>query len=182
MGHGSLAVAGSGAGIDLMPQPVLTTERLTLRPFQADDVDPLFAILSDREAMRYWGPHETRSETERLVAGTMNASADVSCDFVIERDGRVVGKAGMWERPEIGFFVAPEHQRQGIATEALNAVIRYLFQTYDLGTLTADVDPRNTPSIMLLKNLGFVETGRAKATIQILGEWCDSVYLALHRA
>ena len=98
------------------------------------------------------------------------------------RNGEVIGKAGMWERPEIGFFVAPEHQRQGIATEALNAVIRHLFQTYHLGRLTADVDPRNTPSIMLLKNLGFVETGRAKASIQILGEWCDSVYLALHRA
>src|SRR5690348_9315472 len=31
----------------------LDTPRLTLRPFKDDDVDPLFAIQGDREAMQY---------------------------------------------------------------------------------------------------------------------------------
>jgi ribosomal-protein-alanine N-acetyltransferase len=45
--------------------------------------------------------------------------------------------------------------------------------------LRADVDPRNLRSIVLLKRLGFRETGSAKRTYQIGEEWTDSVYFEL---
>ncbi|MEL6168462.1 MAG: GNAT family protein [Pseudomonadota bacterium] len=165
-----------------MTQPVLTTARLVLRPFQADDIDPLHTLLSDVEAMRYWGPHQTRTETEAFVRGTMAAPPAITCDFVIERDGAVIGKAGMWQAPEIGFFVSPAHQRQGVAREALGVVIPHLFSVYDMPALTADVDPRNDASRACLAAMGFRETGWATQTIEIMGEWCDSVYLALPRS
>ena len=50
-----------------------------------------------------------------------------------------------------------------------------------MGELTADVDPDNAASIGLLKSLGFRETHRAERTMQIRGQWCDSVYFALRR-
>ncbi len=164
-----------------MTQPVLHTDRLVIRPFQDSDIDPLHAIFADHEAMRYFGPHATRVETERFVRGTMATRPEISCDFVLEADGEVIGKAGMWQNPEIGFFIAPSMQRQGFAREALGAIIPHLFGAYDMPALTADVDPRNEASIRLLENLGFKETHRAEKTIEILGEWCDSVYFALER-
>ncbi len=163
-----------------MSQPFLKTTRLTLRPFSPADTEPLHAFFADPEATRYWdGTHDTLDQTRAFVEGTIVGDPVEVCDFVIERNGRVVGKAGMWKLPEIGFFTLPAHQRNGYAREALTAIIPHLFATYDMSALTADVDPRNEPSIGLLTSLGFHETHRAKRTIQVRDEWCDSIYFAL---
>lgn len=166
-----------------MIQPTLKTVRLTLRPFAETDIDPLHYILTDPEVMRYWGDvHLERVTTERFVLGTMRAAAENTCDFVIERMGSVIGKAGMWQCPEIGFFVHRDHHGQGIATEALQAIIPHLFSVYTVDTLTADVDPRNAASLAVLAKLGFKQTHRETGTITMHGELCDSVYLALPRS
>lgn len=167
----------------MTPRPALATARLTLRPFRTTDAAPLHEILSDPGCMRYWGDrHRTLAETEAFVRATVDAPAETSADFVILRDGAVIGKAGMWQKPEIGFFIHPAHQRRGYAREALDAVIPWLFSAYDLPRLTADVDPGNAASLALLAGLGFVVTHRAERTMQIEGAWCDSVFLALERA
>jgi ribosomal-protein-alanine N-acetyltransferase len=66
-------------------------------------------------------------------------------------------------------------------TEAMNAIIPYVFEVTDVKGLTADADPRNDASVNLLKSLGFQETHRAKNTFFINGAWSDSVYFALQR-
>lgn len=165
-----------------MTQPVLRTERLLIRPFREDDWQPLHPILSNPQAMRYWdNVHTDPAQTEAFVRGTIAEPRDRTCDFILERDGRLVGKAGMWRKPEIGFILDPEHWRQGLMREALGVIIPHLFTAYEIPALTTDVDPENAASLGILNGLGFVETGRARNTIQIAGRWCDSVYLALSR-
>jgi RimJ/RimL family protein N-acetyltransferase len=109
----------------------------------------------------------------------VDADPATSDDYVIERDGRVVGKIGCWKLPDIGYHLARDQWGQGVASEAMAA---YLDRRRAIGTpsrLTADVDPRNAASIALLTRHGFVETHRAKGTWQVGDELCDSVYLAL---
>lgn len=165
-----------------MSQPVLRTERLTLRPFATGDAVALHRFLRDPAATRYWSdPHRSFAESQAFVDGTIaGASAEV-CDFVIEREGQVIGKAGMWGRPEVGFFVLPEFQRMGYAREALTAIVPHLFQAYELDRLIADVDPENAASIALLKGLGFTIKGQRAQTIRIGGRWCDSLDMVLTR-
>jgi ribosomal-protein-alanine N-acetyltransferase len=160
---------------------ILTTQRLLLRPMRADDVDAFHAMMRDPETMRFWStpPHADRSVTKEWVMTGLGRLPVT--DFVIELDGTVVGKAGAWRLPEVGFMIDRQHWRQGIATEAMNAVIPYLFANFDCDSLTADVDPRNTASLAALQNLGFAETHRAENTFFINGEWCHSIYLALPR-
>jgi RimJ/RimL family protein N-acetyltransferase len=111
----------------------------------------------------------------------MIAAGPESDDFVIEHEGRVTGKAGAWRLPEIGFPLHPDHWGKGLAHEAVSAVIAHLFAAHAVPELTADVDPRNAPSLGLLAKLGFVETGRAERTLLWRDEWCHSVYLSLPR-
>ena len=94
-------------------------------------------------------------------------------DFVIEHQGGVIGKAGCWRLPEIGYILHPQYWGQGIAGEACRGVIAHIFAAYDIPAITADVDPRNEASLRLLDRLGFVETGRATATFEIEGEISD---------
>lgn len=143
----------------------------------------MHAVLSHAGAMRYWSspPHGDLEQTREWLGNMIAAPADESCDFVIEFEGAVVGKAGCWRLPEIGYILHPDVWGRGLALEALSAVIPQVFATFPIPAITADVDPRNAASLRLLGRLGFTETHRAARTWLVGEEWCDSVYLALAR-
>lgn len=111
----------------------------------------------------------------------MSSSPEESEDFVIVLDGSVVGKAGFFRLPEIGFILRRDLWGRGYAFEAASAVVAHVLATRELDELVADVDPNNVASQRLLHRLGFVETGRAERTYCIDGVWADSVYLSLRR-
>jgi RimJ/RimL family protein N-acetyltransferase len=161
----------------------IETERLVLRRARADDLGAMHAVLSDPTAMRYWWtpPHADLAQTREWLESMIADSPSERDDFILEYEGRVVGKAGCWRVPQIGFILHPSVWGRGIASEALAAIIPRLFDRFPVPAITADVDPRNLPSLGLLKKLGFTETGRASATWQIGDELFDSIYLALPR-
>lgn len=161
---------------------LLRTERLLLRRARLEDIEAFHAILSDARAMRYWStpPHATLEETREWVTNMVQPHAERE-DFAIELEGRLIGKAGCYRLPEIGFILHPDHWGRGYAREAVAAVIGHVFATRDVEKLVADVDPRNRASLGLLAGLGFTETHRASGTWQVGDELCDSVYLALAR-
>jgi RimJ/RimL family protein N-acetyltransferase len=156
---------------------------LLLRRARAEDAEALHAVLSEPAAMRFWStqPHATIDETLTWLADMIASGPPQSDDFVVEHEGRVIGKAGCWRVPEIGFILHPSAWGQGLASEAVRAVAAHVFAAYDIPAITADVDPRNAASLALLTRLGFVETGRARGTFEVAGVLVDSVYLALAR-
>jgi RimJ/RimL family protein N-acetyltransferase len=162
----------------------IVTPRLKLRRARPEDLAAMHAILGDPRAMRYWSslPHTDLAETQRFLDATINAPPDESDDYFIELRGQVIGKAGCWRLPEIGYILHPDHWGQGLAREAVEALIPCMFARHPIPAITADVDPRNAASLALLARLGFVETGRAERTCQVGDAWCDSVYLALARS
>jgi RimJ/RimL family protein N-acetyltransferase len=161
----------------------LVTERLRLRRARPGDLDDLHAVFSHPAAMRYWSrpPHVEVQQTRDFLENMIGAPADESDDFVVEYQGRAIGKAGCWRLPEVGYILHPDHWGQGLATEALGAVLGHVFANWPVEAIKADVDPRNEGSLRLLAKLGFVETHRAARTWLVGEEWCDSVYLALAR-
>ncbi|HEY0598594.1 GNAT family N-acetyltransferase [Brevundimonas sp.] len=161
----------------------LHTPRLTLRSARADDLQDLHAVLSDPRTTRWWStpPHESLEQTAAWLH-SMIANGPDHPDFVIERDGRVIGKAGFWKLPEVGYILHADHWGQGLAGEAVTAAIDHVFATRDIDDLTADVDPDNAASIRLLERLGWVKTGFAERTWHVGGEWKNSLYYGLSRA
>lgn len=161
---------------------VLKTERLLLRPAQGDDLPAFHAIMSDPRAMRHWStlPHESISVTRDWLQGMLHPAPNAA-DWVLTLNDRVIGKAGGYNLPEIGFILHPDHWGLGYVTEAMQTIIPELFAICDLPGLIADVDPLNTASLKLLAKLGFTETHRAVRTFNLGGVWADSVYLALPR-
>ena len=158
----------------------ILTPRLRLRRATPDDLAPLHAIMSDAETMRFWStpPHADLETTRAWLASMIATTREISDDFIIEREGRLIGKLGAWRLPEIGFLISRDHWGQAYAREALRAFIGYALP-HRSGHLTADVDPRNVRCLALLTRAGFRETGRATNTLQVGDAWCDSVYLRL---
>ncbi len=162
----------------------IRTARLLLRPARADDLDPLHVVLSSPVAMRYWStpPHGGLDETREWLDSMLAIQPGEGEDFVVERDGAVIGKAGLYRFPWIGYILHPDHWGQGLAREALTPVIGRAFALHGIPRIEADVDPRNGGSLALLTRLGFVETERVERTWLVGDEWCDSVYLSLDQA
>ena len=161
----------------------LRTERLLLRRARWSDVDAVHAFLTDGKAMQYWSspPHESVDRTREWLKSMIEADPAKSDDFLVVLDGEVIGKIGTWELPEIGFFLRSDHWGRGYAAEALRAFLPHVFARSDVDHLFADVDPRNAPSLRLLTDHGFVETGRATGTWNTHVGLCDSVYLRLDK-
>jgi RimJ/RimL family protein N-acetyltransferase len=174
---------GGSDGGGLEARDPIRTARLLLRRAVPDDLDAFHAILSDPRAMRYWSrpEHETIAESRDFVEFLCGCPDNGADDWVMELDGRVIGKAGSWAPPEVGFILHPDHWGRGYAAEAMAALIPVLFARHDMPALVAEADPRNRASLALLARLGFRETGRAERTLKWRDEWCDSVYLALPR-
>ena len=161
----------------------LRTERLVLRPARADDLDALHAVMRQPRTLAYWStpPHESREQTAEFLEGMMTIPPGEGEDFVIEHEGRLIGKAGLYRFPDIGYLLDPAFWGRGLMREALGAVIARACAFPDLPRLQADVDPRNAASIRLLERLGFRETHRQERTWLVGDAWCDSVYFVLDR-
>jgi len=165
-------------------EPVIRTDRLVLRRVRPDaDLAAMHRLLSDCDAMAYWAtpPHETEAQTRDWLAAMAATQPEEGDDFIIEYKGRAAGKAGFHRFPDIGYLLDPVLWGQGLVAEALAPIIARAFTLHGLDRIMADVDPRNAASIRVLEKLGFAESHRAKATLLIAGEWCDSVYFALSR-
>jgi len=168
-----------------MSDPIIETPRLILRRLANYDAPALHEMLSDAETMRFWStvPHVAMAETEAWVAESVKATTRGDAhDFAVLRDGRLVGRVAFWMGNEIGFLFHRDVWGQGIAREAVGALLRYGFATLKFASVRADVDPGNLRSITLLERLGFQRTGFAERTFKIGENWVDSVYLELKAA
>jgi [ribosomal protein S5]-alanine N-acetyltransferase len=166
-------------------QIMIKTKRLLLRRARADDAAEMHKILSSATAMRYWSspPHRELAQTQAWIADMVAGAQNASEDFIIEIDGRVAGKVGAYRLPEFGYILHHDFWGRGLATEAVRAFLRHVWQNRpDIAELSTDIDPRNSASVRLVEKLGFRETGRAARTFETHIGWCDSVYFAIDRA
>lgn len=161
----------------------IRTRRLLLRRARMDDLLAIHAVLSNPRAMQYWStlPHATIPQSRDWLASMIDVPPGKNADFVIEQGGAVIGKAGCWRMPEIGFILHPDFWRRGLMREAVGALVDHVFARFDIPAILADVDPRNIASLRLLEGLGFEETHRAARTFKVGDAYCDSIYLARAR-
>jgi [ribosomal protein S5]-alanine N-acetyltransferase len=172
-----------------IPHPTLLTSRLRLRRFRIEDVDAMHECFADAEAMRFWNRpvHTKRIETERVVRNCIDctpsyyrfwAVADAGTDrclgLVNYHDGHIRSK-----RAAIGYIINPAHQRQGIATEAVSAMLDFCFGELGLHRTEAFIDPDNTPSRMLVEKLGFRSEGVLRDHLRVGDKWRNEMLYAL---
>ncbi len=102
--------------------------------------------------------------------------------LAITRNGTCIGGLGFGGTPlGIGYFLAPDHWGQGVATEALSAFIPELFERFPVNRLEADHFEDNPASGHILRKFGFTETGRDMGTSLARLEPAPTITYALHR-
>lgn len=151
-------------------QPI-TTDRLTLRPFERADEEAAFAFFSDPDVMRFSlnGPHLSRKPTEDFIVANMNRQArkGYSIWAVVETaTGSVIGMCGLAEFGhgipgiELAYRLRKDRWGQGFANEAAQAAVAYGFSELDLERLIGAVEPANLASVSVLEKCGFNRISR----------------------
>ncbi len=172
--------------------PILDTARLHLRPLSLSDVDALFAIMSDAEAMRYWDwPPFTERETVRdIIAGQISgaeAGASRYWAVCLKAAGAAIGTCDLSDiehhhrRAEVGFAFNRAHWGNGYALEAMAAILRHAFGDLDLKRLGARLHAENDASRRLLERLSFTFEGRLARYVLRDGAWRDCLIYGLVR-
>ncbi|MDL2253564.1 GNAT family N-acetyltransferase [Ruminococcaceae bacterium OttesenSCG-928-I18] len=103
-----------------------------------------------------------------------------------ERPGEVVGLAalsnillGSFRSAFLAYNLDEACGGQGLMNEALRKVIEIAFGELGLHRLEANILPRNTRSLNVVKRLGFANEGVARDYFEIDGRWEDHVHMVL---
>ncbi|HCB04601.1 MAG TPA: GNAT family N-acetyltransferase [Nocardioides sp.] len=172
--------------------PTLTTARLQLRPFEKDDLGPLFELHSSAEILRYWDapPWTDRSRAERFLAVCRRLAEDgsgVRLAIDLVSDGDFIGWCGLsrwnpdFRSASLTYCLSDRAWGRGYATEAADALVQWGFDTLDLNRVQAEADTRNTASVRVLEKLGFVHEGTLREDCVVNGEVSDSFVYGLLR-
>jgi [ribosomal protein S5]-alanine N-acetyltransferase len=73
----------------------------------------------------------------------------------------------------LGYYICTPYAGQGYMIEGLRLMLRYSFKQVKLHRLEANIQPRNLPSIALVKRAGFVREGYSRRYLKIGGQWRD---------
>jgi len=150
--------------------PVITTDRLILRPPAPADADRMPPVYNDPEvaANTISIPHPyTRDDAvaaiEMFVQQRRSGAGFVF--FIDDRaTGGLVGSVGVERknppgRGELGYVVASAWRGRGYATEAARAMVGFAFETLGLSVVTAHAMLHNPASAKVLEKLGMRPLG-----------------------
>jgi RimJ/RimL family protein N-acetyltransferase len=176
------------------PTPIrLTTPRLALGPLGHEDAAVIAELAGDRAVAdtTISIPHPldgpgARAWLQRLAASD---ALGESLHLAIRRryEGDVVGVAALreidraHEQAELSFWVGRPYWGQGLAGEAVGALITHGFTTLALNRIYAYHMVRNPASARVLDRLGFREEGLLRQRVKKWGVYEDVVVRALLR-
>lgn len=171
-----------------MPGPVfLEGDTIDLRTIEQEDIEFLQTGTNHPAVRQYAGGdipyNRPRYEEERfdplsdgdfvqlLVCDGEDRLGDVSLAPIDKRRG--------WAN--LGYWIHPDHQGEGYATEAARLALAHGFEELRLHRISATIIARNDPSKRVVKKLGFAHEGTKRDDAFIHGKHVDREVYALLR-
>ncbi len=153
-----------------MNTQTLTTQRLKLRRFTSNDIDPLYQILLDPVLLRYFpkSSHSpSRERIEKMVMKKIKHWSDYGYGWwALEpiSEAKLIGWCGLQTLPdtdeiEVGYLLDKAYWGQGLITEAAKFSIQYGFETLNIKQIIGITHPENTASQRVLEKIGLKFTG-----------------------
>jgi len=152
--------------------PELTTNRFLLQQILPEDQQFIFEGLSHPDIIPFYGVrYESFEDTKKQMEWYEKSYKEDTggpWKIIDKKTGEKIGVVAYYfhkaqhKKAEVGFWTFPQYWNQGIATEALKAVIEYCQNEKDIHRLEAFVEEGNIASSKVLKKLAFVYEGTMK--------------------
>lgn len=164
----------------------IITSRLLLRKFKIEDSQEIFENWAKNpENVKYltWKAHKTIYETKEIVAKWVNEYNDKKIYrwCITSKDsGEVIGGIDVVnlieniDCCEVGYVLSKKFWNKGIMTEALNGILKYLFQKVGFHRVQAKHDVNNPASGKVMAKCGMKKEGILRDSEKTnSNEWCD---------
>lgn len=145
---------------------ILETNRLILRRLITTDLDALFALYRDPEVRQYFPEgtltyEETQEELEWFLEGHPEHPELGLWATLYKPTGAFIGRCGLlpWtieeqSEVEVAYLLDKAYWGQGLATEAVQAIVHYGFEQLELARLICLIDPDNQASRRVAEKTG----------------------------
>ena len=153
----------------------LETKRLVLREMRPEDAEAIFQLFGDEEVMRYrdvltFTHLEEAQQFLALVRARYEQGEEMHWGITLKGKDSLIGTCGYsWHLgPQfgaIGYDLVRLYWKQGIMTEAVQALLRFGFEVRNLHRVEARVRLGNDASMRLLQRLGFQEEGMLRESL-----------------
>ncbi len=168
----------------------LETERLILRPWRPEDIDDFFEYARDPEVgpNAGWPPHKDKGMSLNILQSFMEKQEVWAIEF--KHNNKAVGSVGAHADEKrrgvngrmIGYVLARKYWGMGLMTEAVNEMIRYLFEEEKYDIVSCYHYPFNTRSKRVIEKCGFRYEGTLRQASRILdGKIYDDVCYSIIR-
>lgn len=147
-------------------QVLLKTDRMTLRAWKESDLNDFYAYarVDGVGQMAGWNPHKSIDESRIILSHFIQNKKT----FALEYQGKVIGSLGIekyneenypelssLQGREIGYVLSKDYWGMGLMTEAVQAVIEYLFSTENLDFIMVGHFDHNRRSARVIEKCGF---------------------------
>ncbi|WP_313890922.1 GNAT family N-acetyltransferase [Psychrobacillus sp.] len=150
--------------------PIIETRRLILRGVEPEDASDMLKYLSDKDVVKPMGlvPFETVEDVwdeVKWYKSIYDEGTGIRWGITLKDSEKVIGSCGFLNmltkhyRAEIGYELSKDYWGKGIASEALEAVVKYGYHHFQLERIEALIEPANLPSQKLVERQGFKREG-----------------------
>jgi ribosomal-protein-alanine N-acetyltransferase len=165
---------------------MLTTPRLTLRPFQTADAPDVQRLAGAREIAlnTLHIPHPYPDGAAEAWISMHGAGPERV--FAIAHKQELIGAIGFIidaqnERAELGYWIGVPFWGHGFATEAAAAIVTYGFDDCNLHRIYAQAFSRNPASARVLQKVGMHHEGTLHHHLKKWDEYLDVDYYGMVR-
>lgn len=132
-------------------------------------------------------PLKNRGVTETWAIFQAKTRSGLFHVFSVRRveDNNLIGRVTYFDlnrrnlAVEIGFLTGPQFRRQGYTTEAVELLLKHLFDDLRLNKVMAQTAEFNTAAIALLTKLGFKQEGRLRQHHALEGKLYDDLLFSI---
>jgi ribosomal-protein-alanine N-acetyltransferase len=175
-----------------LPDPPISLSGHRLRPWLTTDVPALVAAWRDPE-MHRWMPEEMdpfEAEQARAfideAATHLSTGKSIALAIADESTDEAVGSVTLhvWgpRHWNVGYWVATDQRRHGLASEAVTRLSRWAFAANpNLARLSLYILPGNKPSRKVAERAGFRREGLLRRWAEVNGEQLDWIMFSLIR-
>lgn len=167
---------------------ILETTRLILKPIEVEDLKFLLNLRWEKEVMDYL-IHDPISFKNQMDWFNNIKKTDLALSIFVKEDHelKLIGTIGLYEmnarhqRAIWRIRLDPTEQGKGYATEAINLMLDYGFNTLNLNKIISDSFADNAAIVNLTLKLGFKKEGLLEGHYFHKGEFRDAFQFGLLR-
>ena len=164
--------------------PSITTERLVLRRMAVGDCYDMYEYASNAEVTRFltWSPHPDLEYTKEYLQYIVNhykLGDFYDWAVVLKRENKMIGTCGFTrfhmqhDCGEIGYVINPSYRGQGLACEAVRAVMAFGLERLGLHPIEAKYIDGNEASRRVMEKAGMTFEGVRREGMLIKGRYRD---------